>query len=176
MHRRIPAVLGAAAVAIAVSGCLYSHSISAPTATLSTTVTPSAAAAPTTAPLPPPEALTEVLYRLADPALPGLAKLHLVEGSRPDDAPVFDKFAGALLNGGFAPPTFTVRDIAWSDRDPSDVTATVNVTGPDPAVSAFTFPMEFKPHEGGWQLSQQTAAELLAFGASHPSPAPSPTP
>jgi hypothetical protein len=176
MHRRIPAIVSAAAVALGVSGCLHSQSRPAPTAALSTTVTPSSAAAPTRAPLPPPEALTEVLYRLADPALPGLAKLHLVEGSRPDDAPVFDKFAGALLNGGFAPPTFNASDIAWSDRDPSDVTATVNVTGPDRAATGFTFPMEFKPHEGGWQLSQQTAAMLLAFDTSRPSPSPSPTP
>jgi hypothetical protein len=169
------AVVSAAVVALGVSGCLHSQSPSAPPAAPSTiTATPTSVAAPNTAPLPPPEALTEVLYRLADPALPGLAKLHLVEGSGPDDAPVFDKFANALLNGGFAPPTFNASDIAWSDRDPADVTATVNVTGPDPAVTGFTFPMEFKPHEGGWQLSQQTAATLLAFGTSHPSPSPTP--
>ena len=162
-----------AAVMLGVSGCLHSQSTSAPPAAPSTTTaTPGATATPKTAPLPPPEALTDVLYRLADPALPGLAKLHLVEGSHPDDAPVFDRFANALLVGGFAPPTFNASDIAWSDRNPSDVTATVNVTGP--AVPGFTFPMEFKPHEGGWQLSAQTAATLLAFGTSHPSPSPTP--
>jgi hypothetical protein len=173
MHRRLPALVSAvAAVMLGVSGCLHSQSAPAPPAAPSTTTaTPGAAA---TAPLPPPEALTDVLYRLADPALPGLAKLHLVEGSRPDDAPVFDKFANALLVGGFAPPIFNATDIGWSDRNPSDVAATVNVTGPNPAVSGFSFPMEFKPHEGGWQLSAQTAAMLLAFGTSHPSPSPTP--
>lgn len=175
MHRCLPAAVTAAVVALTGSGCLHSHSTPAPQAAPATTSpTRTSLAAPPTAPLPPPEALTEVLYRLADPALPGLAKLHLVEGSRPDDAPVFDKFAGALLANGFAPPTFNVTDVAWSDRDPADVTATVKVTGPNPAVAGFAFPMEFKPHEGGWQLSAQTAAMLLAFGTAHPSPSPTP--
>jgi hypothetical protein len=165
----------AAVAALAVSGCLRHQSPPAPpAATSTTTATPGPGLAPKTAPLPPPEALTEVLYRLADPALPGLAKLHLVEGSGIDDAPTFDKFANALLNGGFAPPTFTASDIAWSDRNPADVTATVKVTGPDPAVNGFTFPMEFKPHDGGWQLSEQTASVLLAFSSTHPSPSPTP--
>jgi hypothetical protein len=175
MHRRIPALLGAAVVALAASGCLRNQSTPASPVTPSTmTATLSSVAAPSTAPLPPPEALTDVLYRLADPALPGLAKLHLVEGSGINDAPALDKFANALLTGGFAPPTFNASNIARSDRDPADVTATINVTGPDPAVNGFTFPMEFKPHEGGWQLSEQTADMLLAFGSTHPSPSPTP--
>jgi hypothetical protein len=129
-----------------------------------------------TAPLPPPEALTDVLYRLADPGIPGTQKLNLIEGATPDSAPVLDKFAIALLNGGYAPMTFTARDIAWSERHPADVVATVDVGTPNPGKSGFTFPMEFKPHQGGWQLSQKTADMLLAFGSSQTPPAPAPTP
>lgn len=132
--------------------------------------------APPTAPVPPPDALTDVLYRLADPSVPGTDKLILIEGATPDSAPALDKFANALLDGGYAPMTFTARDIAWSDRRAGDVVATVDVTTPNPGTSGFTFPMEFKPHQGGWQLSQQTADMLLAFSTSQPAPAPAPTP
>jgi hypothetical protein len=125
------------------------------------------------APVPPPEVLTDVLYRLADPAVPGVEKLNLVEGATPDNAAVLDKFANALLDGGYAPMTFDARDIAWSDRNPADVVATVSVSTPNPGAPGFSFPMEFKPYQGGWQLSQRTAEMLLAFGSS---PAPTPTP
>lgn len=126
--------------------------------------------------MPPPDALTDVLYRLADPGVPGSQKLNLIEGATPDSAGALDKFANALLDGGYAPMTFTARDIAWSDRHPADVVATVDVTTPNPGMSGFTFPMEFKPHQGGWQLSQQTAEMLLAFGNSQETTVPAPTP
>lgn len=179
MHRQLSAVVGAATVvtALELSGCAHHQSPSGPTAAPATTVvSPGPPAVTNTAPAPPPEALTDVLYRLADPSVPGTAKLNLVEGATPDDAVVLDKFASALLAGGYAPPTFNASDIAWSDRDPSDATATINVTGPNPGVSGFSFPMEFKPYQGGWQLAQQTAGVLLAFGTSHPSAPPTPTP
>lgn len=126
--------------------------------------------------MPPPDALTDVLYRLADPGVPGSQKLNLIEGATPDSAGALDKFANALLDGGYAPMTFTARDIAWSDRHPADVVATVDVTTPNPGMSGFTFPMEFKPHQGGWQLSQQTAEMLLAFSNSQETTVPAPTP
>ncbi|MGH3632994.1 MAG: hypothetical protein ACRDTS_02595, partial [Mycobacterium sp.] len=100
----------------------------------------------------------------------------LIEGATPDSAPALDRFANALLDGGYAPMTFTARDIAWSDQHPADVVATVDVTTPNPGTSGFTFPMEFKPHPGGWQLSQQTAGMLLAFSSSPQTPVPAPTP
>ncbi len=115
-----------------------------------------------------------MLYRLADPSVPGTAKLNLVEGATPDDAGVLDKFASALLANGYAPPTFQASAIGWSDRDPAEASATINVTAP--GVSGFSFPMDFKRYQGGWQLAQQSAQVLLAFGTSHPSPAPTPTP
>lgn len=132
------------------------------------------AAAPTPA-VPAPDALTGVLYQLADPSVPGTQKLHLVEGATPDNAATLDKFATALLEGGYAPMTFTARDIAWSDRNPADVVATVDVTTPTRGAAGFSFPMEFKPYQGGWQLSQSTAQMLLAFGSSQTA-SPTPTP
>lgn len=128
------------------------------------------------APLPPPDALTDVLYRLADPGVPGTQKMSLIEGAGAEKAPALDHFATALLGGGYAPMTFAARDIAWSDRRPTHVVATVDVSSPTPGVGVFTFPMEFNPRQGGWQLSQQTADMLLAFNASPATPPPAPTP
>jgi hypothetical protein len=107
-----------------------------------------------------------VLYRLADPGVPGTQKLNLVQGATPEIAAVLDQFATALLNGGFAPMKFDVRDVAWSDRDPADVVANVNVSSPNPRVAKFSFPMEFTPYQGEWQLSARTAEVLLAFSTA----------
>lgn len=124
--------------------------------------------------MPAPEALTDVLYRLADPAVPGIEKLNLVEGATPDKAVVIDRFATALRDGGYAPMTFDATNIAWSGRDPSDVVATINVTPANPEAGGFSFPMEFTPYEEGWQLSERTAGMLLAFGNSPAETAPKP--
>jgi hypothetical protein len=115
-----------------------------------------------------------VLYRLADPAVPGTQKLNLVESATPDNAAALEKFATALVDGGYSPVTFNATDIAWSDKDPADVAATVNVTSPN--APGFSFPMEFKPYQGAWQLSHQTADMLLGFGNSQTGPPPAPTP
>ncbi|MCV7344038.1 hypothetical protein [Mycolicibacterium rhodesiae] len=132
------------------------------------------------APLPAPEALTDVLYRLADPAVKGSDKLQLVEGTTPADAATIDKFAAALRDGGFTPLTFTASEIRWSDRRPDDALASINVTTSNPANPGnFTFPMEFRQDKGNWQLSRETADMLLAFGNARggASPAnPTPTP
>jgi hypothetical protein len=178
MGRRRTAVLGAATIvaALGLSGCSgdehgTSPETEPPPASTSLTSTPVAQVAP----LPPPKALAGVLYRLADPAVPGTQKLNLVQGATPDNAAVFDQFATALLNGGFAPMKFDVRDVAWSDRDPADVVANVNVSSPNPGGPKFSFPMEFTPYQGGWQLSARTADVLLAFGTAQVAP-PAPTP
>lgn len=179
MNRHVLAVLSVATAvaAFGLSGCSHSHSTAVPAITSSTTsVSPGPAAAALTPPVPPPQALTDVLYRLADPSVPGTQKLSLVEGATPDDAGALDRFATALLDGGFAPMNFAADDIAWSDRDPADVSATIHVTTPNPGVGAFSFPMEFKAYQGGWQLSKQTAAMLLAFGNSQASTSPVPSP
>jgi hypothetical protein len=118
--------------------------------------------------------LAAVLYRLADPALPGTQKLNLVEGATPENAGVFDQFAGALVNGGYAPLKVDVRDVGRSDRDPADVVANVNFSSSNPRGPKFSFPMEFKPYQGGWQLSARTAEVLLAFQTASPAPPSTP--
>jgi hypothetical protein len=80
--------------------------------------------------------------------------------------------------------TFAANNIARSAKDPSKVTATVVVTTANPERRDFTFPMEFNPFQGGWQLSRKTAEMLLALSNSRssttapppsaPEPAPAP--
>ncbi|MGO9031632.1 hypothetical protein [Mycobacterium sp.] len=178
MGQHLTAVLSAATIvaALGLSGCSGDEHTASPETEpppASTSLTSTAAAQ--VAPLPPPQALAGVLYRLADPSVPGTQKLNLVQGATPDNAGVFDQFATALLNGGFAPMKFDVRDVAWSDRDPADVVANVNVSSPNPRGPKFSFPMEFTPYQGGWQLSAQTADVLLAFRTAQVAP-PAPTP
>jgi hypothetical protein len=178
MGRHLTAVLSAATIvaALSLSGCSgdeHSASPKAEPAPASASLTPTAAVQIT--PLPRPEDLAGVLYRLADPAVPGSQKLNLVQGATPDNADVLDQFATALLNGGFAPMKFDVRDVAWSERDPADVVANVNISSPNPGVAKFSFPMEFTPYQGGWQLSARTADVLLAFRTAQVAPS-APTP
>jgi hypothetical protein len=166
MGRRLTAVLSTAAIAavLGLPGCSNDEDNAAPKASAPpTSASPSAAAAPQVAPLPAPDALSGVLYRLADAAVPGPQKLNLVEGATPESAAVFDQFANALINGGYTPVKFEVREVNWSDRDPADVVANVDVTSSNSHGPRFAFPMEFKPYQGGWQLSARTADVLLAF-------------
>jgi hypothetical protein len=109
--------------------------------------------------------LTDVLYRLADPAVKGADKLDLIEDTTSGDAATIDRFAFALRDNGFTPLTCTATDIAWSDHIPGNAMATINITTSNPTQSGgFTFPMEFHPFRDGWQLSRQTADMVLAFG------------
>jgi hypothetical protein len=174
MRRALIAVLSAATIvaALGLSGCSGHRHNAAPPASA-----PPAAAVrpPQNVPLPPPEVLVGVLYRLADPGIPGIQKLNLVEGATPAHAPVIDAFANALLDNGYAPMQIEVRDVAWSDVHPGYVVATVRVATPQPgAAGVFTFPMEFKPYQGGWQLSQQTARMLLAVASPQFAPPAAP--
>src|ERR1700742_3554014 len=175
MPRRLSAVLSTAAIAavLGLPGCSSGEDPASPaTSTPSTSASLSSTAAPQAAPLPPPDALAGVLYRLADAKVPGPQKLNLVEGATPDNAAVFDQFSNALVNGGFTPVKFDMRDIGWSDRDPADVVANVDVSSLNQKGPRFSFPMEFKPFQGGWQLSARTADVLLAFKTdSAPPPA-----
>jgi hypothetical protein len=173
MPRRLTAVLSTAAIVavLGLPGCSSHENDASPEASPPSTSL-SSTAAPLVAPLPPPDALAGVLYRLADAAVPGPQKLNLVEGASPENASVFDQFSNALLNGGFTPVKFDVRDVGWSDRDPADVMANVDVSSSNPKGPRFSFPMEFKRFQGGWQLSARTADVLLAFRTeSAPPPA-----
>ena len=166
-----------AAVVMLVTGC--SHNTARQLESAQTPGPPPTSiisAAPPSAPLPPPEALTDVLSRLADPAVPGSDKLNLVQGSVPEAAAALDRFTNAARDGGYLPMTFTANNVAWSATDPGCVLATVVVTTANPDRREFTFPMEFTPSQGGWQLSRKTAEMLLALQnsrSSTPPPAPS---
>ena len=94
-----------------------------------------------------------------------------------DEAGTIDRFAAALRDGGFTPLTFAASEIRWSDHQPGDALATINVTTSNPAnPGGFTFPMEFRPHNGGWQLSRETADMLLAFGNARTEAGPTTSP
>ncbi|MDD4866251.1 MAG: hypothetical protein PHQ28_03735 [Mycobacterium sp.] len=178
MHRHLYEALGAAAVAAAfgLSACSPSQpkiASSSTPAALPPTSSPVAAAP--TVPLPAPDALTGVLSRLADPDVSGSNKVNLIEGATPESAGTLDKFAAALRDNGYLPMTFVANDLAWSDKNPSNVTATIRVNTAKPDNGNFIFPMEFNPVQGGWQLSQRTAEILLALGNSA-APAPPPSP
>ena len=170
--RHIPiATLGpAAAIAVLwLSGCsTHGDSSSLPESVSPppTTVTASRYLGP----LPAPEALTDVMYRLADVAVPGSDKLQLIQNASPSEAAALDNFAAALRDGGFTPVTVTATEIRWSDADPGDTLATIKVTTTNPGKTnpgnpgEFTFPMEFRPAGGGWQLTRETADMLLEVG------------
>ncbi|MEE6139102.1 hypothetical protein SKC41_22575 [Mycobacterium sp. 050128] len=183
MHQHLSVALSAATAVAAFGLAACSHSEpkvlpSTNSAVPAPTSSPLIVAAPPTAPLPVPEALVEVLNRLVDPNVPGTNKVNLVEGATPESAATLDKFINALRDNGYLPMTFVANNIAWSDKNPANVVATVSVNTAKGPNGAFTFPMEFAALAGGWQLSRKTAEMLLALGNSSasPSPPPSPTP
>ena len=185
MDRRLIIAVNAAAVvaALGLSGCSSGDSKNSSSAAESAAPAASSLlAAPPAAPLPPPEALTDVLSRIADPNVPGINKVNLIEGATPESAATLDKFTNALRDNGYQPVTFVADNIAWSDKNPADVVASITVKSARANNGVFTFPMEFTPFQGGWQLSKRTAQMLLALGNSPglstppPAPAPEPTP
>ncbi|MGV0744684.1 hypothetical protein [Mycolicibacterium sp. XJ870] len=119
--------------------------------------------------------MTGVLYRLADVNVPGAEKVGLVEKATAADAAALDKFGRALIDNGFAPLNLEATDLAWSQTEPENVVATINVTtGGDGQGGEFSFPMEFTPDDGNWQLTRHTADLLLEMGAAAGT-APTPT-
>ncbi|WP_374159651.1 hypothetical protein ACEWX3_13295 [Mycobacterium sp. G7A2] len=188
--RHTVAILSAAAAAAALGlgGCAPSGDpeSAGTTATVETSPAPSVGLAPPAPParggppLPAPAALTEVMGRLADPALPGDQKIVLIENGTADEAAGLDRFATALRDNGALPLTFEVRDMAWSQADPGNVVATVVVRTSNPQTGEFTFPMEFAPADESWQLTRRTADLLLELdgdpGAPPPTPQPPPEP
>ncbi|OIN81562.1 hypothetical protein K3U93_13930 [Mycobacterium malmoense] len=185
MHRHLSVALSAAtAVALGLSACSPHGPKVVSSATQPAgpaTSSPLVVAAPPTAPLPAPEALTDVLNRLADPNVAGVNKVNLIEGATPESAGTIDKFTNALRDNGYLPMTFAANNVAWSDKNPSHVMATVSVNTAHANNGNFTFPMEFTPSassQGGWQLSRRTAEMLLALrkspAATTPGPAPAP--
>lgn len=117
---------------------------------------------PAVAPLPPVEVLTGVLQRLADTSVPAEQKIALVQFATADDQAALANFGDALKANGFDPLTVGATDLVWA-ADPGDVVATVTIGSPNPKVKPFTFPMEFTPIRGAWQLSKRTADQLLTL-------------
>lgn len=165
-------VLGAVAIAAAsgLSGC-GGDSANQPTAvqTPPPTSEPAIAAPPspteTTAPLPSPDALTGVMDRLTDPGVPGTNKLDLIQNATPDDAATLDTFTKALRESGFMPLSFEARDMSWAPSQPGSVSANIVVKSAAAQPGRdFTFPMDFIPANGSWQLSRQTADMILKLG------------
>lgn len=170
--RGTPAALAAATLvaALGLVGC-GNEGQPAATGTLTTisTTTTTPPPPPPPAPLPTPEALTDVLYRLADVNVAGAQKVALVERATVNDAAALDTFSQALRDGGYVPLTFEARDLAWSQVEPGNVVATVVVKGPTPRPGGdFSFPMEFSPANGSWQMTRHTADLLLQIGVPAP--------
>lgn len=120
---------------------------------------------PSTAPLPPPSALTDVMARLTDPNVGGSEKLGLIEYSTADDAAALDRFTKALTDSGFMPLSFEANDMTWAQAHQSNVVANIVIkTSNRGSPGDFSFPMEFSPMHDMWQLTRQTADMLLKLG------------
>jgi hypothetical protein len=126
---------------------------------------------PTSTPLPAPDALTGVLFRLADTSIPAEQKLGLVQYSTPDDVAALGNFGQALKDGGFKSLTIQAADLSWAST-PGNVSATVTIGTADDPAKTFTYPMEFSPTRDTWQLTRRTADQLLQLGSSSTAPTP----
>lgn len=167
MRRSPIALLTAATAALGVSGAvLGAAGCAAPDqpAPKPFTASPTVAPGPIDAgPLPAPDALAQVIERLADPAVPGAAKPGLVQGAVPADAAAWDRFAAALRDAGFMPITVSASGLRWAPVRVGDVLATVTINAHDGG-GEFSFPMEFGRTGDDWQVTRETAEMLLAFG------------
>jgi hypothetical protein len=180
VHRTFAAVLSAVTImaALGLSGCSDDTS-SAPSPTpVPLTKPPTVSPSPTDtgAPLPAPSALTDVMSRLADPAIPGPDKVGLVQYGTPADAAALDRFAKALHDSGYATMTIEATDLRWASDQPGNVIASVTMKpgGPQAATDKpLKFPMEFSPQADAWQLTRQTADLLLQMDQQ---PTAKPTP
>jgi len=125
------------------------------------------------APLPPVDALTGVLYRITDPAVPPEQKVAAIEHGTTEDQAELATFTKALVDNGFVPLDVGATDLAWSANHPGNVLATITLTSVNTPANKFVYPLEFSPQGTGWQLNRQTANMLLSPAAPGPSnPAP----
>jgi hypothetical protein len=170
--QRLAEVLSAVTLLVAalgLSGCSTDDAVPPPSqnaAPSTTAVVPT----PMGAPLPAPDALTGVLFRLADTSIPAEQKLGLVQYSTPDDVAALGNFGQALRDGGFRALTIQATDLSWAST-PGNVSATVTIGTSDDPAKTFTYPMEFSPMRDTWQLTRRTADQLLQLGsATTPTP------
>jgi hypothetical protein len=164
----------AAMAALAVAGCNKDMPPAAePLPSATTAVQTSLNAAP----LPTADALTAVLYRIADPSVPPEQKVGLIEHATTEDQAQLASFTKALGDNGFIPLNVSATDLAWSANHPGNVVATVTLNSVATPTNKFTYPMEFSPLGTDWQLNRQTANLLLSPGkpgAGAPPAAPAP--
>lgn len=166
MRRTPAATLGAAIVvtALGLSACssdVKPAPVPRPRATQDTTEVTDTT---TVAPLPAPDMLANVIYRLADTSIPADQKLGLVQYATPDDQAGLENFGQALRDGGFSELTVQATDLHWSGAS-NNVIANVTVGSRSDTARTFTYPMEFSPIRDSWQLTRQTADLLLKLGA-----------
>lgn len=186
MHRSacLP-VLSAVAIAAALGlgGCSHGVEVPPNTPVSLTPYTPPPTAADT--PLPPPEALTDVMVRLTDPNVPGKDKVNLIEFAAPEDAEAIDRFDKAVTDGGYRPLTFEAGDVGWAAKPGGNVLTNMLIKTANTQVGengTFSFPMEFTSSATGWQLTKDSADQLLQYGgagsseSSAPPPPPPPPP
>jgi hypothetical protein len=143
-------------------GCVDEHTPARPS---SSTAPADAGGAPNQATLPAPEALALVVSTLGDTSVPGEQKVGLVQYATADDESTLVKFGQALKDSNYVPLTVTAADLKWSTT-PGNVTASVTIASPSPGVNPFTYPMEFSPAHGAWQLTQKSADQLLPLGGA----------
>ncbi|MUL65443.1 hypothetical protein BOO86_13275 [Mycobacterium sp. CBMA 234] len=158
------AVIAVVVAAIGLSGC--SKHVEPPADPLPRSLLTTDARSPSAAPLPPADALTSVLYKLADPAVPSAQKIGLIQYGTAEDQAGLDNFTRALRDNGFNPMTVTATDMVWSAGNPGDIIATITMSSGSAPDNKFTFPMEFSPIRDAWQLNRQTATLLLKLGQS----------
>ena len=163
--------------ALGLSGC-GGGSSSAPSPTPFALSKPPTVPAPppdTGAPLPPTTTLTDLMYRLADPTVPGSDKIGLIQYGTPADGSALDRFAKALHDSGYAPLTFTASDLMWAQDQGGNLIANVTIKANGPQASKdLKFPMEFAPEQDTWQLTRKTADMLLQIGSKPTGQQPGP--
>jgi hypothetical protein len=169
--QRLAEVLSAVTLvaALGLSGCSSDDALAPPP---NQQATPTTAVVPTQmgVPLPVPDALTGVLFQLADTSIPAEQKLGLVQYSTADDVAALGNFGQALRAGGFRALTIQATDLSWAST-PGNVSATVTIGTSDDPAKTFTYPMEFSPMRDTWQLTRRTADQLLQLGsATTPTP------
>jgi hypothetical protein len=72
---------------------------------------------------------------------------------------------------------YEASDLTWAQDQPGNVLANITMKpgGPQAGDKTLKFPMEFSPQQDTWQLTRQTADQLLQMG-QQPASTPTPTP
>ncbi|GAA1001900.1 hypothetical protein [Tsukamurella strandjordii] len=152
------------ALAALLAGCASQNSASPPSPMGTTATVAAQAENPSTSPDRAPSAaqLEAMLERAVDPSVPSAAKVDLVQGATPADAPLFDELVRLRQNN----PQFTwhigkpvLEEFGVSRAPVSGLVGGANQT----AYATFVF-------EGGWKLQRDYACDIVAqVGRSAPS-------